>query len=343
MFLRAMLLASMPCVAAAMRDQTETAVKAQRRDAEWLTQNKTTMAESAEDTSSLLSIKGKVTARGSAERAQFDSLALAGKFASAAESEPELSTTKALLQSFRICGQCSNYQRFGEGHDGGYLMCMDGLSKDSMKAAYSLGVEHHDQWSEDVIKHLNLPVSQFDCTVSSSLCSQNHAQCKFFKKCIVSSDGKHPMPGHEQEGLTLNQVLQQTGQEKAADGSLLMKMDIEASEWPIYAVESQETLKKFGELIVEFHWLDQKQNHPQYLKAMQHILAAGFKVAHLHGNNFGGMYTTSNGATIPNVVEVTFVQGAARPGGCDDNQEYDKTLDTPNNENLAELPMAHFG
>jgi len=293
----------------------------------------------AEDTSSLLSVKGRVSSRSSTERAQSDSLALAAKFAAAAKTEPERTTTQALLQTFRICGQCNNYQRFGEGHDGGYLMCMDGLDKKTMKAAYSLGVEHHDQWSEDVITHLGLPVNQFDCTVSESACKG----CKFFKKCIVSSDGKHPLQGHEKEGWTLAQVLEKTGQTDAAEGSLLMKMDIEASEWPIYAVETQETLKKFGELIVEFHWLDQTQNHPQYLKAMQHILKAGFKVAHLHGNNFGGMYETSGGAKIPNVVEVTFVQGATRAGGCDDDQEYDKKLDTPNNANNAELPMAHFG
>jgi hypothetical protein len=246
-------------------------------------------------------------------------------------------TTKSLFESFQICGQCSNFQRFGEAHDGGYLMCMDGLKKGSVKAAYSLGVEHHDKWSQDVVKHLGVAVHQFDCTVKGSDCKG----CRFYKKCIVSADGKHPVLGHESEGWGLNQALAETLQASAADGSLLMKMDIESSEWPIYAAERPEVLRKFGELIVEFHELQEEKRHQEYLQAMRHILAAGFKVAHLHGNNNQGMYK-SGSLSIPEVLEVTFVHGAMRPNGCSADQIYEK-LDAANiPQNGAELPMAHL-
>jgi len=286
---------------------------------------------------SLLSIKTAVTKASVIQQVQQQSSELATAFANAAKAAPEEGATKALLESFAICGQCNSFKRFGEPNDGGYLMCMDGLQTGSTRAAYSLGVEHHDQWSEDVIKNLGLSVNQFDCTVASSECTG----CKFFKKCIVSADGSHPLPGHEDEGWSLQQVLDETNQADAPEGSLLMKMDIEASEWPIYATESPDALKKFGELIVEFHWLEKEENHPQYLQAMQHILAAGFKVAHLHGNNYGGMYETTGG-NIPNVVEVTFVHGAAREGGCATTQLYDETLDAPNNPTAPEMQMAHL-
>lgn len=248
------------------------------------------------------------------------------------------SATSGLFQSYRICGQCGSYQRFGEANDGGYLMCMDGLQKGSVGAAYSLGVEHHDQWSEDVMKNLGVTVNQFDCTVDRGSDCQS---CKFFKKCIVSADGKHPVQGHETEGWSLNQALAQTGQATAADGTLLMKMDIESSEWPIYAAEPPEVLKKFGELIVEFHNLQNEARHAEYLQAMQHILAAGFKVAHLHGNNYGSMYQSGE-KSIPEVLEVTFVHGAARPQGCSSDQLYE-SLDAPNNPSAPELPNAHLG
>lgn len=297
-------------------------------------------SEEAGDRASLLSIKTKVTTASAVQQVQLKSQTLANEIAEMAKTQPEGSVSQQFLQTFQVCGQCNNFQRFGEAADGGYLMCMDGLNKDKMTAAYSLGVEHHDQWSEDVIKNLGLSVNQFDCTVHSSECSANHPDsCKFFKKCIVSSDGKHPLQGHESEGWTLNQVLAETNQANAPDNSLLMKMDIEASEWPIFPTETPETLKKFGELIVEFHWLSQEQNHPQYLQAMQHILKSGFKVAHLHGNNFGGMYQ-KDGKSIPDVVEVTFVHSAARPGGCATTQLYDDKLDAPNNPTNVELPMA---
>jgi len=262
------------------------------------------------------------------------------EFARAAKTMPT-SATKGLFESFKICGKCQTFERFGEAHDGGYLMCMDGLAKGSETAAYSLGVEKHDQWSEDVASKLGLTVNQFDCTVEVSATRQCKS-CKFFKKCVVAADGKHPVPGHESEGWSLSQTLKETGQSNAAEGSLLMKMDIESSEWPIYASEPPDALKKFGQLIVEFHNLSDEGRHAEYLQAMTHIKDAGFQVAHLHGNNFEGMYN-NDGLTIPNVLEVTFVHGNARPNGCNGYQEYDDALDAPNRAGHGELPMAHMG
>jgi len=297
------------------------------------------------DDQSLLAVKSHVLLESSLSRMeQQHSQNLATTFLRAAKAMPEEATaTKSLMESFRICGQCSSFQRYGEDHDGGYLMCMDGLKKDgktSVTAAYSLGVEHHDKWSEDTIKNLGIPVNQFDCTVDASDCKA----CKFFKKCIVSADGKHPVPGHESEGWSLQQALTETLQGKSLaqipDGSLLMKMDIESSEWPIYASEPADVLKKIGQLIVEFHGLHIEANHPMYLQALQHIQAGGFKIAHLHGNNYEGMYQTGS-ETIPRVLEVTFVHGGARPAGCVGDQLYEK-LDAPNNPGVQELPMAQL-
>jgi len=279
----------------------------------------------------------KVSPSRQQQQQQKQSLELDKRLAAAAKQLPE-GVTKKFLETFKICGQCKNFKRFGEANDGGYLMCMDGL-QEGVGAAYSLGVEQHDKWSADVVSTLGITVNQFDCTVEVP--ASDCAGCKFFKKCIVSADGQHPVPGHENEGWSLMQALNETSQGSSADGSLLMKMDIESSEWPIYASESPDVLKKFGELIVEFHGLHNEARHPEYLQAMQHILAAGFKVAHLHGNNYEGMYELGS-STIPRVIEVTFIHGAARPDGCSTEQLY-QTLDAPNNPGTAELPMTHLG
>jgi len=297
------------------------------------------------DEQSLLAVKNTVHSSFALKHQQrsvaeaTNALSISQKFTRAAKTMPS-TATKGLFESFKICGKCETFERFGEAHDGGYLMCMDGLAKGSETAAYSLGVEQHDQWSEDVASKLGLTVNQFDCTVEVSATRQCKS-CKFFKKCVVAADGKHPVPGHESEGWSLSQTLKETGQSNAAEGSLLMKMDIESSEWPIYASEPPDALKKFGQLIVEFHGLSDEGRHTEYLQAMTHIQNAGFKVAHLHGNNYEGMYD-KNGLSIPNVLEVTFVHGNARPNGCLDDQQYDKALDTPNNPTNFELPMAHM-
>lgn len=269
--------------------------------------------------------------------AKRSSLSLSNLFLSAAKSTPQ-SVTKQLLEQFKICGQCDTFQRFGEARDGGYLMCMDGLQNGSFNAAYSLGVEQHDKWSSDVQNMLGVEVNQFDCTVDTSKCRT----CKFFKKCIVSADRQHHKAHLETDDWSLQQALAATGQAEARDGSLLMKMDIEKSEWPLFAFESSESLRKFGELIVEFHNLNNVRLHPVYLAAMQHIRDAGLKVVHLHGNNNRGMFEAGN-QSIPQVVEVTFVQRSERSGGCLEDQQYNE-LDAPNltPRIYEELPMAHL-
>eukprot|EP00928_Gymnodinium_smaydae_P100846 TRINITY_DN9999_c0_g1_i1.p1 TRINITY_DN9999_c0_g1~~TRINITY_DN9999_c0_g1_i1.p1 ORF type:complete len:230 (-),score=43.15 TRINITY_DN9999_c0_g1_i1:275-964(-) len=220
-------------------------------------------------------------------------------------------------------------------------MCMDGNNPTSssgsnplgVTAAYSLGVEKHDQWSLDVAKRLDVDVNQLDCTVDDGTCKDPH--CKFFKKCAGADDGN----AQPDNVWTLSQLLQQTSRSDAADSTLLMKMDIEGSEWKIFELEKVATLRKFSQLIVEFHDLQASEKHGMYVKGMRKILDADFRVVHLHGNNNGGVYSVG-GASIPMVIEVTFVRnGDELSAGCAAGQLYDK-LDAPNKPEADELPMA---
>ena len=69
--------------------------------------------------------------------------------------------------SLRLWGRARPFKRFGEENDGGYLHCMDSLQPSTLRAAYSMGVEQHDQWSLDVFNAFNIPIFQYDCTVST--------------------------------------------------------------------------------------------------------------------------------------------------------------------------------
>lgn len=244
------------------------------------------------------------------------------------------SPTREFLHSFQLCGQCSQFERFGEPNDGGYITCLDGL-KDNLRAAYSMGVEFHDRWSDDVAANFGVPVNQFDCTVDQGTgCST----CNFFKKCITGHDNHEGATIPSDQLWTLRETLENTGQADAPKGSLLMKMDIDGPEWSVYEAAHPDTLAKFKEIIVEFHGLDQIGLHPQYLSAVQNLLDAGFQVTHLHGNNYAGM-AEFGGDTIPNVLEVTFVQGAEKRRECLKEQEY-LPLDDANRPGAPELPMA---
>jgi len=239
--------------------------------------------------------------------------------------------TKSLLHSFRICTKCRQFKRWGEGHDGGYLTCQDGLEHGKIKAAYSMGVEGHDKWSDDVYEALKVPVNQFDCTVDHP--AQKCPDCHFFKACLSAPGGAGGISG--KTNWDLEEALKQTGQGNATDRSLLMKMDIEGAEWFVYSANSGAPLKKFKEIIVEFHSIHHESSHPRYLKAMQTILAAGFKVAHVHGNNYAGTYQIG-GYKIPDVVEITFVADTPALATCENPKH--NVLDTVNNPNSIEIP-----
>jgi len=243
--------------------------------------------------------------------------------------------TRKLLQAFKVCSSCNSYKRLGEAHDGGYLTCLDDLTG-HVKAAYSMGVEKHDKWSDDVYNLLKVPVYQFDCTVSSP--AQKCANCHFFPACLKSKDGAGVI---NKTNYDLGEALAETGQSNASEGSLIMKMDIEGAEWPILADSSvSKELRRFRQLIFEFHWLEKEEKHGQYLKALTNIFAQGFRISHIHGNNFQGMYEKS-GFSIPKVIEVTLLSHSPVLPACQTRQAFE-SLDAPNNPKDLELPAAHL-
>ena len=231
--------------------------------------------------------------------------------------------TKDLFQSFSICGNCETWQRFGEHHDGGYLSCMDNMKNGTLLAAYSMGVERYDKWSSDIYDSFHIPVYQYDCTVSKP--AQACADCNFFPACLSSGKSNGLFPG--KTSWTLEEAIQKSKMLKVPDRSLLMKMDIEASEWPVLASTSIETLKRFRQLIIEFHELDSEDKHAEYLSVMHRLRDAGFRAVHLHGNNCCPAYE-KEGFKIPSVIELTLDSLANELTSCEDPKNLD--LDEPN-------------
>ena len=238
--------------------------------------------------------------------------------------------TRDLFQSFSICGSCQKWQRFGEANDGGYLSCMDNLKNGSVLAAYSMGIANRDQWSEDVFKKFHVPVYQYDCTVSEA---QDCDQCHFFQACL-GSKGSDQFPG--KTTWTLKEALQKSKMQDVPDRSLLLKMDIEGGEWPTLLDSHLTTLKKFRQLIIEFHHLKKESKHLKYVKVMRHLREAGFHVLHVHGNNCCGMYE-KDGLKVPNTVEVTFDAFAPELETCQDPTRLD--LDMKNQKENPDLDV----
>lgn len=136
-----------------------------------------------------------------------------------------------------------NLKRFGNEYDGGYLIC-ENLMHD-VTSAYSYGIGGSDEWGCDISRKYKLAVHQYDCfDTSTPICEGGnfifHEECVGDKK-IVSENKKF-------DSLK-NQVIKNKDEKK----KLVVKMDVEGSEWDTLLAAPDDVLNHIDQLIVEFH------------------------------------------------------------------------------------------
>jgi len=264
------------------------------------------------------------------------------------------SPTRDFLKTLRLCAPCKKYERFGEDNDGGYAMCADGLDK-GLVAAYSYGINGFDGWGNAIASRLHIPLEEFDCTNAKQPVMCKTCVRHFHNQCILSNNGDAEATADairgstEGEGdaakegatsshvtkdsfKTLTQMLEESGNANAKERSLLLKIDVESAEWTIFAEEPLANLKKFRQIVVEYHWIHEQQKHELYDKAVKKIEAAGFSVTHMHGNNYGGEMQEFGEYSIPNVIEVTYIQS---PKKCSSHIPYHLDTDMPNSKDTT--------
>jgi len=223
------------------------------------------------------------------------------------------------LSSFRPCAACVEPLRLGSATDGGYVMCADLLP--TVTAAYSFGIEVRDDWGAEISTRLGVDVHQFDCYNTEKPPCPEGKVCnfKFNPQCVGEkmnkTDTEHPFIG-------LRDMLHARGDdEENGSGSLVMKMDVEGSEWEIFADETnRDLLKRFSQIIVEFHWLGSGPylpGHDQMQRAAMRNLMKDFVVVHLHENNCCEFYEIDD-FQIARLVEATLVRrDLIAVGQCD--------------------------
>lgn len=276
----------------------------------------------------------------------------------------EPGVTHDFLKTLRLCAPCKKYERVGEANDGGYVMCADGLDK-GLTAAYSYGINGFDGWGMAIADRYHIPLNEYDCTNLKKPVVCKGCNVHFHGQCILNNNGDAAAASAELKGVgnsraadnegnakdtakssaydfkTLSQMLKESGQANAKDRSLLLKIDVESAEWKVFAEEPVANFRKFREILVEYHWIHEVNKHPLYLQAVKKIEAAGFSVAHMHGNNYGGPMQEYGEFSIPDVIEVTYIQ--TPKAGCAANIPYNiEGLDMPNsaNPNWSEMEDA---
>jgi hypothetical protein len=187
--------------------------------------------------------------------------------------------------------KCKKRTRVGGPSDGGYVMCGDeapaGLGE--VTALLSLGINGADDWGNDASKRYKAPVFQFDCYDQTTPNCDTPYGCHFFSKCIVAPSklrySREQSPG--KDFITIDQAVKLAeGITQKPGGEMIMKQDIETSEWKMFEEMPESLMLRFQQIVGEWHAPDlvDEKVLPRITLSLQRIQKY-FHPLHTHPND----------------------------------------------------------
>ena len=216
--------------------------------------------------------------------------------------------------------------RVGGWEDGGYVMIDD---LDHLKTAFSLGVGPNVDWDHAMAER-GIDIHQFDHTVAGP--PRRHPRFHFHKKRI--DDVASP----ETENLV--SLLDAYG--APGDRANILKIDIEDSEWSLFANTDPEVLGRFPQILCELHSLGYVHDDGHYRQMIEALgqLRERFEIVHVHGNNCGGRVFVGD-QSLPHVLEITLAN-KAHYEFSDDIENFPTDLDAPNDTGRPDYLLGRF-
>jgi hypothetical protein len=231
-----------------------------------------------------------------------------------------------LLRPYRLAGAAK--RRVGRFFDGGYVM-LDQFA--GVEAAYSLGVNDDVSWDLDIAR-LGIPVFQYDHTIARL--PEEHPLFHWKPKCLSGI-------ADEEAGVeTLERLIQQNEHERATN--LLLKCDIEGSEWTLLEHTPNRVLQQFSQIVVEVHnmGLLAHMHHANNIRKALLNLTTAHRVVHVHANNCVG-WEIIGGVPVPLILELTLARHDL--GRFEVSEEtFPTPLDMPNATERAQLYLGTF-
>lgn len=181
-----------------------------------------------------------------------------------------------------------NKIRYGANSDGGYVF---GILTGDYDCYISAGISNEESFSRDFIKNNKMDKSNnfgFDGTIDSYPYEYTN-DITFFKKNINSFN--------DETNTNLYFLMEKYD-------NIFLKMDIEGGEYLWLLDIDEENLKKFKQIVIEFHGITNdswgcKKNDK--LKCFEKLNNTHY-IIHAHGNNYGPVNNN-----IPDVIELTYV------------------------------------
>lgn len=209
----------------------------------------------------------------------------------------EKSTSKeaivSLIKSLHPVQTHTQLIRLGPDHDGGYLV-PDDLK--NIKACFSPGVGRMSNFEVSCLEY-GMQLFLADKSVDGP--GVEHKDLNFLKKFVG--------PINDEDYTTLDDWVRTSLGDHKED--LMLQMDIEGFEYVTILNTSEELLKQFRVIIIEFHNLHKLWNKEFFLTthlAFQKLLQHHYCV-HIHPNNISPL-DIQQGVAIPSVAEFTFIR-----------------------------------
>ncbi len=188
-------------------------------------------------------------------------------------------------------GKKLKLKRYGSNSDGGYLLHDDILRTD---ICISLGVGNDFSFDFDLSNECE-KVLMFDHTINEPLITKSNIK---FER-IGISDVK------SKDFTTIDEILKQLPDKN----DLILKIDIEGSEWKVLSDLSQTSLLRFRQIIAEFHNLHRIADDKLFsdMRSALEKLNKSHDLINIHANNWSA-FQIIEGIPVPDVIEVLYLR-----------------------------------
>ncbi len=163
------------------------------------------------------------------------------------------------------------FERVGDKHDGGYVLCKNLVAR--AESLYSYGISATDNWGCALSARLDTPVHQYDCfNIERPPCPG--AMPMFHEECVG--------PARETvDGRAFDTVEAHIARNGDAGKRLIVKMDVEGSEWLSFLSMPESVLRQIDQLSVEFHGVEEED----FVTVIRKLKGV-FHLVNVHYNNW---------------------------------------------------------
>ena len=196
--------------------------------------------------------------------------------------------------------------RMGGSGDGAYLLpdCLDTIG-----ACFSPGVRNSKRFEDELLETKGIRSHLMDFTSEPAQFSTP------LEPGMQTFEKKWLSPFTSENAMSLEDWIARYEPNRESD--LLLQIDIEGGEWPIFSSASSETISRFKIIVVELHKLDDLMSDLEAFSSRAasalSLLQENFTVIHAHPNNCCGTSQDlfESGFKIPRTLELTMVRTEA--------------------------------